>query len=133
METGAKRTPTPASGKMLFMRLPRVRFTVRRLLLAVAIVAMLFAAGNWLAGCDTLCAPGYSEDAFRSLRVGMTTREVEAIMGPPLYRITSQGQAWYDEHWMYTEGKTVTSSYHVRDVFFLGGQVDSIDSSYYFD
>ncbi len=45
---------------------------------------ILAAAIAALDGHYTVYAKGYSESKFRSLRVGMTARQVEDIMGPPL-------------------------------------------------
>jgi outer membrane protein assembly factor BamE (lipoprotein component of BamABCDE complex) len=83
--------------------MPRVKYSVRRILVAVAFAALiltgikhvfidnrprdiLFAAISAPSGDSTIYAQGYSESKFRSLRVGMTPRQVEEIMGPPFER-----------------------------------------------
>ena len=42
----------------------------------------------------TVYADGYSESKFRSIRVGMTVRQVEEIMGPPLMKGSVAGPQW---------------------------------------
>src|ERR1700677_330562 len=88
---------------MMAMRRPRLRFKVRNMMVAVAIagvvvaftkylcidnrpVDLLAAAIGALDGEYTVYADGYSESKFRSIRAGMTARQVEAIMGPPLMK-----------------------------------------------
>ena len=88
---------------LVSMRRLRLRFTVRRMMVAVAIAGIvlafaktlfidnrptdiLFAAISALEGHSTVYAKGYSESKFRATRVGMTVRQVEDIMGPPLER-----------------------------------------------
>lgn len=50
---------------------------------------------------DTRFAPGYSEEAFASLQVGMTKDEVLQRLGPPL-------NAQADQSWVYSEDGACT-------------------------
>src|SRR4051794_22008714 len=113
------------------MRRPHLRVTVRRMMLGVAIAGIVLAFARCLfidnrpgdipaaaiAALDghyTLYAKGYSESRFRSLRVGMRTRQVEDILGPPLEKGKWQvpngsgpitpGGGILDEIWYYTRG-----------------------------
>lgn len=65
-------------------------------------VLMLVASGMF----STRYAPGYSESAFKRIRVGMGTNEVLQIVGKPLgeYFIDAE-ESWY---WSYTEYASVS-------------------------
>lgn len=143
------------------MRRLRPRFTIRRILVAVAIAAIvmafaralfidnrpsdiLFAAISALEWHFTVYAKGYSESRFRSLRVGMTVREVEDIMGPPLatgkWQVpdgrggpVTAGQGELDNLWYYTRAGKVRGNLWRREVWYRNGVVDSVDGTYYLD
>jgi hypothetical protein len=60
------------------------------------LVALLF---MWSIGCwakdSTTFAPGFKEEAFRRVTVGMSKQEVLALLGPPLVTVPSvTGQIW---------------------------------------
>jgi hypothetical protein len=146
------------------MRRLGLRFRVRRMMVLVAVVGIVLAVAKYLLidnrprdillaalgaldGEYTVYAEGYSEYSFRSIRVGMSIRQVEEIMEPPL----EKGQ-WHvpsgsgpvapdvgplDDIWYYTHGgKHVpgrTASYWRRAVFFRNGVVWRIDSTYWAD
>jgi hypothetical protein len=139
---------------------PRMRFTIRRMMVGVAIVAVimvvsktlfidnqptdfLFVALSLLDGShSTIYAGGYSESSFRSIRVGMPMCDVEVIMGPPLYKgqwiVGVPGQPAstdgpQDDFWSYTAAGKVRGNYWQRRVFFRNGIVHRTDSSYYMD
>jgi hypothetical protein len=87
---------------------------------------------------------GYSESKFRALRVGMTARQVEHIMGPPLARGQWQvpdgrggpvtvGEGELDDLWYYTRAGKVRGNFWRREVWFRNGAVYTIDSTYYLD
>ena len=82
------------------MRRLGLRFRVQRIMVLVAIVGVVLALAKYffienrprdilaatlsaLDGEYTVYADGYSEYSFRSIRVGMSIRQVEEIMGPP--------------------------------------------------
>jgi hypothetical protein len=103
----------------------------------------LFVALSLLDGRhSTIYADGYSETSFRSIRVRMPMREVEVIMGPPLYKgqwivgVPSQPASTdgpQDDFWSYTRAGKVRGNYWRRRVFFRNGIVHSTESSYYMD
>jgi hypothetical protein len=64
-----------------------------------------------LLGEATAYANGYTECGFRSIKVGMTTAEVNSTLGPPLGR-----GPWEDlpEVWFYTQNKTITDNFWRR-------------------
>jgi hypothetical protein len=146
------------------MRRPRVRFKVRSMMVAVAIAGVVVAFTKYLCidnrpadvlaaaigaldGEYTVYANGYSESKFRSIRVGMTVRQVEAIMGPPLMKGLWQvpngsgpftpGVDPLHEVWHYARGgKHVqyrTASHWRRAVLFRYTVVWRTDSTYYID
>jgi len=104
---------------------------------------ILFAAISALEGHFTVYAKGYSESKFRSLRVGMTVRQVEDIMGPPLERAlwtvpsgggplaTSGGIV--DDLWCYTRAGKARGNYWRSEVMFRNGLVYGKDITYYLD
>lgn len=58
----------------------------------------------WNPWIDTVCAPGFTEEKFQQIKIGMTIKEVEALLGPPLnvpdwntdfYHYTSDGKCWF--------------------------------------
>jgi hypothetical protein len=146
------------------MRRPRLRFRVRSMMVAVAIagvvvaftkylcidsrpVDLLAAAIGALDGEYTVYADGYSESKFRSIRIGMTVRQVEEIMGPPLTKGLWQapngsgpitpGVDPIDEIWHYARGgkhvQLRTASHWQRAVLFRNTVVWGTDSTYYID
>jgi hypothetical protein len=141
-----------------------LRFRVRRIMVLVAIVAVVLALAKYffidnrpedilkagLAALDgeyTVYAEGYTEYGFRSIRVGMSIRQVEEIIGPPLEKAKWQvpsgsgpvtpGVGPVDDIWYYTRGgKHVPgrmASYWYRAVFFRNGVVWRVDSFYLLD
>src|SRR4051794_19964256 len=71
------------------MRWTKVK--VRRLMVTVAFLGLIMGAIRFAFTWEsfmgtTVYAPGYSEQKFHSVRVGMTPAQVEAILGPPLQR-----------------------------------------------
>jgi hypothetical protein len=150
------------------LKLPRVRFrfTVRRMMVAVTIAGIVLAVAKTifidnrpldvliatlsaLDGDFTVYADGFNESRFRSLRVGMTARQVEIIMGPPLARGQWQdsggsgpitpGVGTLEDLWRYSRAGrapragNATANYWRREVWFRGGAVYSIDRTYYVD
>ena len=142
------------------MRRPRMQVTVRRMMVAVAVAAIvlafakflftdnrpidiLFAAISALEGHFTVYANGYSESRFRSLRAGMTVREVEDIMGSPLEKgkwqvpnrsgPTTPGKGILDDIWYYSRAGKARGNYWRREVWFRNGAVYRTETAYYLD
>jgi outer membrane protein assembly factor BamE (lipoprotein component of BamABCDE complex) len=86
--------------------LPRTKWKraiVRLVLAATAFVVADIGLGveqpsNLWPSIDTVYAESYSEEAFRNVRVGMTMTEVQALLGEPLRRYSSNGTT----RWIYT-------------------------------
>ena len=140
-------------------RIPR-RITVRRTMVAVAVAGivlasikflfidhrptdLLFAAISALGGHFTVYADGYSESRFRSLRPGMTVRQVEAIMGSPLEKgkwqvpegpgPTTPGEGDLNDIWYYSRAGKSRGNYWRSEVWFRKGVVYRTDGTYYLD
>jgi hypothetical protein len=65
------------------MRLPRVRLTVRRLMVAVVAIGVGFVPARWL-----WRAQGGTLPSLSRLRNGMSEAQVTAIVGPPSSEVT---------------------------------------------
>src|SRR6476620_11233305 len=65
---------------------PHMRFTVRGIMILVAVMGALFSIPTCLVWMEdsTYYAKGYSEGRFRSIRPGMQESEVIRILGEPL-------------------------------------------------
>jgi hypothetical protein len=138
----------------------RLRLTIGRMMVAVAIIALillaakfvfidnqprdfLFVALSILDGKhSTVYAEGFREWKFRAIRAGMSMREVEEIMGPPLEKgrwiVGAPGQPAStngpeDDYWGYTAAGKVRGNYWQRQVFFRNGVVHSTEARYYLD
>jgi hypothetical protein len=108
--------------------IPRVRFTVRRMMVAVAAVALALGVASFLARLfGTRYAEGFSEGRFTGLRVGMSEQQVEATLGPPLEKVP-----WQDGrvNWVYSE-QPCGLSYQMRWVLMRDGKIDSVLSQYW--
>jgi hypothetical protein len=142
---------------------PMPRFTGPRILAAVSAVVALalffigikhafidnrprdvfFATLYGLLGDKTFYAAGYNESKFRSLSVGMTSSEVEEIMGPPLIKGQWQepipgkpitpGEGPLHERWGYSCAAKPIGNYWMREVWFKGGVVYSFERRFYLD
>lgn len=83
-----------------------------------------------LLGHDTEFAPGYSEDGFSRIHLGMTKAQVEALVGRPLHDspLTERGIGWYYSR---SPGDT---DYRCRAVLFEDYQtVTRIHTEFYVD
>jgi hypothetical protein len=132
------------TGEDRVIRLPRVRFTVRQMMVVVAALGIILTLARYvfiedspdqlLAGIlhphSTVYASGYNESRFRSIRIGMGTSQVERLVGSPLER----RPAWWspgDDLWLYTRGRTSTS--RRRWVVFRNGKVVAVINDFYVD
>jgi hypothetical protein len=84
-----------------------------------------------IASSDTVYSKGYSETSFKSLTVGMTTGEVEAVMGPPLSK-----EPWYEpdqETWSYSKQGGVNGIYYIRALYFKGGRLSQVQMELFYE
>jgi hypothetical protein len=113
-----------------------LRLTVRGMMAAVVLLGSWMGAARWWVDHNfgTVYASGYSESAFRRVRIGMTPEEVESILGPPLRR-DSTSQRWSPcDNWMYSDPPHgLGEDYWRKWVMFQDGKVVYIDNNYYFD
>jgi hypothetical protein len=82
-------------------------------------------------GDDTEFASGYSAFGFWSVRPGMTTGEVTALLGPALVRFPVREQPG-EEWWRWTRSPH-GSSYRLREILFRQGRVVEKYSEFYVD
>lgn len=73
-------------------------------------------------GHGTIYSQQYSEERFRTIQVGMTTAEVEAVMGPPLRKESASIPA-DDEMWHYSDQFNGTANFWRRWLLFQKGKV----------
>ena len=120
------------------MRLPRPRFTVRRLMVGVICTAFFFGIVRALIlndpmfGMGTVYSENYDETKFQSLHAGMTLKEVEAIMGKPL-KIVSWKVPTTGEVWKYSDQPNIISNFWRRWVEFQDGKVAEVIIDYWVD
>jgi len=117
-------------------------FAVAILVLSMWWRSMDGISGNLFAALsdDTVWADGYSDDAFRSVRIGMTRAEVYGLLGPPLEVRQTLGTFDFDtqrqnagevvECWTRTPNN---SDYRVRQIVFMGNLVVDKPTMLYLD
>jgi hypothetical protein len=119
----------------------RAPLTVARLMFIIALIdinlaaARMFLKNDHFFGFGTVYAPGYSERRFHRLRVGMTPVEVEAIMGPPLFKgdwgcLTAPTDR---DIWRYSNQHHYLANYWRRWVIFEKGKVVEVVSDFWVD
>ena len=105
------------------MRLLSRRFTVRRLMVIVACLSLSFGFVRWSSGLfGTRYANGFSESNFDRIVVGMTTSQVESILGLPIEKVPWPGKQGSMENWVYSESP-LGLSYEQRWLIFQGDKV----------
>ncbi len=137
-----------------------MRVTVRRMMFTVATAGIMLAVGKFVFidnrpidlllaslsvvdGDYTVYGGGFSESRFRSVRVGMSERQVENIMGPPLWRgqwmapavglPITPGEGELNDLWHYTRAGKASGNYWRREVWFQDGVVYKTEKTYYVD
>ena len=126
------------------MRMRGVQLTMRRTMVVIACIGAGFAACRFhllridtIFGFGTVYAERYTEAGFDSLRVGMSRTEVEAVMGPPLKKVSWFGDdpavTGGDECWYYSEQPIRDGNYWRRWVKFTNGKITAFDSRFYVD
>jgi hypothetical protein len=122
-------------------RKPRQRLTVRRLMFIVSLIAIHLAFVRLLLMTDpffgfcTFYSAGFSESRFRTLHVGMTRGEVEAIVGPPLRKVPqNQSTGPRDEElWCYSDRQDESANFWRRWVYLENGKVVSVVNDFWVD
>jgi hypothetical protein len=83
-------------------------------------------------GFGTIYSKGYSEDHFQMLRIGMTAKQVESILGPPLWKIPRSDDEVV-EIWEYSGPPHDEANYWRRWVFIGNGRVEAVVSDFWID
>ena len=109
---------------------PRFRLLVRTVMLIVVLCeTMIFL----LHGCilhpdNTIYANYYSKAGFRQIRTGMTSIEVEALIGAPLRKTAYTGDA---SVWHYTDQYNRTRSFWRRWLVIGNDRVEEVVNDYF--
>jgi hypothetical protein len=118
------------------MPMPRVRFTARRMMVAIACfglgLALVRTANQFIS--NTAYSERYNENRFNSIQPGMTSAEVLTVIGPPLFKTTYADLPGGDpdrEDWGYSEQFDATRNYWRRQVVFKGGKVWYVVNEYW--
>jgi hypothetical protein len=110
-------------------------------MLLMAWVGIALGAMRWLhTNLATVYAPGYSENRFAQVRIGMSRQEVESLLGPPLRKtpLPSENRK-PDDCWVYSRppGPGLWGDNYWRWWIFFGpakdGRVEAIVNDYYED
>ena len=83
---------------------------------------------------DTLYAPGYTDDQFNAIELGMTEAEVLRRLGPPIdepYHPQFKGEDW-DTGMRWTRSAH-DSHYKCRVIIFRAGRVSEKHAEFYVD
>jgi hypothetical protein len=103
----------------------------------IAVIGSAMFAVRWMFFVSTVYSTGYDESRFRQVRVGMTSEEVEQLLGPPLKKVPWwQPGVWgqpSDVNWLYTDCRPGFSNYWMRNVLMGDGKVIQVQSTYWVD
>jgi outer membrane protein assembly factor BamE (lipoprotein component of BamABCDE complex) len=115
------------------MQTARVRLSLRLLMIVIAVIGLAVFAVRQMFFANTIYSVGYDELRFRQVRVGMTSSQVEALMGPPLEKVP-----WPEESggviWFYTDRRHNRSGdYWKRDVWMKDDKVSNVINMYWQD
>jgi hypothetical protein len=111
------------------------------MMIAIAVIGFAMFAVRWLVSASTVYSAGFDESRFRQVRVGMTSEQVELLLGPPLKKVPwwqpgVGGQPVWgqpgDVNWLYTECGHVIGYkwYWMRNVLMRDGKVIEVQSAY---
>ena len=128
-------TATSTGGK------PQVRLTLRKLMAFVAVLGIflailrVFLKNDPVVGLGTIYSPQYSEARFKTLKAGMTTDEVESIIGQPLRKVPwRQFTTSPDEEmWFYSSRRDETANYWRRAILVQNGKVTDVIDDFWVD
>jgi hypothetical protein len=110
------------------------------MMVVIAVIGFAMFAVRWMFFASTVYSAGYDEGRFRQVRVGMTSEEVEELLGPPLKKVpwwqpgVSGQPVWGqpgDVNWLYTESRPGYSDYWMRNVLMRDGKVIQVQSAYW--
>ena len=65
------------------MKVARLRVSMRHMMIATALIGLAMFAVREMFFANTVYSAGYDESRFRQVRVGMTSEEVEGLLGKP--------------------------------------------------
>ncbi len=100
-------------------------------MILIVVIAIVASIVRQMLFRSTVYSVEYDESRFQQVRVGQTSKEVEALMGPPLTKVP-----WPDQgivNWSYTAKRFGYSNYWKRSVFMENDKVDHVSSMYWID
>ena len=98
--------------------------------LPLILPALFFIWFHFLRCGPTYYAAEFTEARFARLRQGMTTAQVEAIMGPPLEKILHEDGGTL---WTYSNRDDDTCDFEMRWVHFRAGRVEFVVNMHWDD
>lgn len=126
--SGASRLNPVLCGRMLTR--PSDDRREKRVVLAALVVALLISCRT-----EESVAPGFTEEKFLALPVGVSQRDVVAVLGEPLERWNhwnSRG-AWDAAYWSYRKRTSAGAEHHAVLVFTPDGRLTNRDLNWYVD
>ncbi len=113
------------------MQKPRFRLSTRRMMILIVVIAIVVAVVRQMLYRSTVYSVEYDESRFQQVRAGQTSKEVEALMGPPLRKVPYPDSG--NVNWCYTAKRFGYSDYWKRCVFMKNDKVDHVSSMYWID
>ncbi len=101
------------------------------MMILIALIGIVVFSVRQMFFASTVYSVGYDESRFRQIRVGLTSEEVEALMGPPLKKVPWPRQGFVN--WSYTDCRPGPSNYWMRDVFMKDDKVVNVVGIYWVD
>jgi hypothetical protein len=99
----------------------------------VACLSLSFGFIRWASTLfGTRYASGFSEARFDLVVAGMTTSQVESILGMPLEKVPLYPDAEHGENWIYSESP-LGLNYEQRWVIFQNGKVATTIKHYWIE
>ena len=111
----------------------RLKVSIKGLMVLIALIAVGTACVRQMYFVGTVYSVDYNERRFGRIRVGMTTAEVESLVGQPLRKVPQLYAVPVVVNWMYTDGRPGWSNYWLREVFVQEGKVVWVGKMYWID
>ena len=100
-------------------------------LVALIAVGLCFIRQMYFA--NTVYSVHYNERRFGRIRVGMTTAEVESLLGPPLRKVPQLYGVPEVTSWMYSDKRHGGGDYWMRNVYFQNNKIVNVAKMYWID
>ena len=111
----------------------RWKVSTRGLMILVALIAVGMAGVRQLYFANTVYSANYSEGRFGRIQEGMTTNEVESLVGQPLRKVPQLYGVPETALWMYSVKRHGGGDYWLRNVYFQSNKVVNVAKMYWID